>query len=356
MLFEMNVKQKLMKMKNLKTNDRSQTGTRFVVLIAMCLSLSMMSCSDDPVLPTDDNDDGWIKPQGLYFQNGLYKDFQISGSLVEANTSGYQVELFDPEDNKETKRPLILLSPGGGWSSHSHLSSIKGMAFDLAKRGYVSGIVKYSLGTQEELSDPQKSVNLFLKGVQEQRETIRFFKANAEDYGIDPNNIFIGGWSSGAHISFANAFTDSREEFESMPDSDTKTATLNAIDAMGLDGDGNLDQSNSVKGALIMMGFFYSIDIIDENDVSLIMINHEKARIVADGTLIADQFEYENTNFFGTTSMYEKALDVGYVDGDNLEYILMDEWINVSNYEPNIAVLTSDNYDSIANFFYNNLD
>lgn len=121
--------------------------------------------------------------------------------------------IYSPQGDLNTCRPLILWAHGGGFTGGSYLEQkTTDMMQQLARKGYVAVAMRYRL------SSPTTSTTLqyqeaMIKGVQDMIAAIRFIRANANAFGIDTSQIFIGGSSAGAIIANHTAFMDLSEAF-----------------------------------------------------------------------------------------------------------------------------------------------
>ena len=124
------------------------------------------------------------------------------------------MDIFEPNGDTLDQRPLIILCFGGGFldGSKDHWS-IRLLAQELAKRGFVTATIDYRLGMN--IFDRFLAMRGVYRGVQDGRSAVRFFRAdadNANTYRIDPNHIYIGGHSSGAFIALHNLYMDKDSE------------------------------------------------------------------------------------------------------------------------------------------------
>ena len=82
--------------------------------------------------------------------------------------------------------------------------------------GYVAASVDYRLGWEPNCPTQEGRVNTLInaayRGVQDARTAIRYFKANAETFGIDSNKIMIFGQGTGGYITLATASLDKYSE------------------------------------------------------------------------------------------------------------------------------------------------
>ncbi|MBK8347541.1 MAG: alpha/beta hydrolase [Saprospiraceae bacterium] len=124
------------------------------------------------------------------------------------------MNIFQPTGDTLSKRPVVIVCFGGGFitGSKDHWS-IRLLAQELAKRGFVTAVIDYRLGMN--IFDGDLSMRAVYRGVQDGRSAVRFFKANAagsNTYKIDPDQIYIGGHSAGAFVATHNAYLDKEAE------------------------------------------------------------------------------------------------------------------------------------------------
>ncbi len=86
--------------------------------------------------------------------------------------------------------PCVVVIHGGGWAGGNRtVHDVHTWTF--AQRGYVSATVGYRLVPKA----------LFPAQVEDVKCAVRFLRANAAKYGIDPRRIGAIGFSAGAHLS-----------------------------------------------------------------------------------------------------------------------------------------------------------
>jgi len=124
------------------------------------------------------------------------------------------MNIFQPAGDTLRKRPVVIICFGGGFvaGSKDHWS-IRLLAQELAKRGFVTAVIDYRLGMN--IFDEELSKRAVYRGVQDGRSAVRFFKADAAGlnlYKTDPDQIYIGGHSAGAFVATHNAYLDKESE------------------------------------------------------------------------------------------------------------------------------------------------
>ena len=112
------------------------------------------------------------------------------------------LDIYQPSEPPSRPRPAIVLIHGGGWSSFDK-STMRGMGNFLARSGYVAVSVDYRLLRGNENTWPAQ-----LDDVQ---RAVRWLRANAGKYDIDPNHIGAFGHSAGAQLAALLGMEDTRD-------------------------------------------------------------------------------------------------------------------------------------------------
>ena len=116
-------------------------------------------------------------------------------SLEYKNQKGATLTIYVPEkiENpaKET-RPAVLITPGGGYS---YVSPREGecVALRFATAGFNAAVLNYSVEENAKFPRPLCEAAL----------AIAYLKENADSYGIDPERVFICGFSAGGHLALS---------------------------------------------------------------------------------------------------------------------------------------------------------
>lgn len=126
--------------------------------------------------------------------------------------------LLDVYRNKHhpTGCPILIYVHGGGWSTVSNKDHQgKPLMLHLAARGWVCFAPNYRLSPRATFPDHIVDV----------KKAIAWVRANAEQFGGDPNFIVIGGGSAGGHLSALAALTPNDAEYQpGFEDADTSLA------------------------------------------------------------------------------------------------------------------------------------
>ena len=174
-----------------------------------------------------------------------YLSTKIS-SLAYGTASSSEVgDIYLPNYNgkpipaNSTSRPAVIVVHGGGGTSGSRASTREIQTSQLlAAHGYVAFNIDYRIGS------------IYPKNIQDWRLAVRYLRANAATYGIDPNHIGITGGSFGGFCSaFMSGITNGQRTI--WPDSN---ASYNNI-SLDTDGQGHPElYSGDVQCAFDMYG------------------------------------------------------------------------------------------------------
>jgi len=106
------------------------------------------------------------------------------------------LDIYAPKDLKKPA-PTIVFIHGGGWSG-GNKEEYKVYNIDFAKRGYVTASINYRLS----------QVAPYPAAVQDCKCAIRWLRAHASEYNIDPNKIGVIGGSAGGYLALMLGYTD----------------------------------------------------------------------------------------------------------------------------------------------------
>ena len=132
-------------------------------------------------------------------------DSLIHDADVEYSNVGARVamDIVRPKAASPEKRPAVLLVHGGGFRRGNRQSYLP-VAIRLAQRGYVAATASYRLAPRHQ----------FPAAVEDVKAAVRFLRANADKYGIDPDHIGAMGGSAGGHLVLFLGLTPNVAEFE----------------------------------------------------------------------------------------------------------------------------------------------
>lgn len=109
-------------------------------------------------------------------------------AYVPDGDSSQRLDLYLPEKPGDKPLPLLVWVHGGGWLGGSKKEN-PGIRFT-ARGEYASASVEYRFSDKA----------IFPAQIQDCQAAIRFLRANAKQYNIDPDHIGIWGASAGGHL------------------------------------------------------------------------------------------------------------------------------------------------------------
>lgn len=121
---------------------------------------------------------------------GKEMELKMSIMLQNGNSEMRLAIGCDDEGDDKTPKPAILWVPGGGYRGCDKNLMVAEMAF-LADAGYVVASMYYRSSAEGHMPDQIVDVET----------AVRFLRAHAEEYEIDPERIGIIGRSAGGHLS-----------------------------------------------------------------------------------------------------------------------------------------------------------
>jgi len=147
-------------------------------------------------------------PENVSFERGI--------EYAKPGGEALQLDLAEPKTGSGPggPYPAILCIHGGGFRAGTRESYDK-LCVTLAGHGYVAATITYRLAP----------AHPFPAAVQDCKAAVRWLRANAGKYHIDPARIGVTGGSAGGHLAQFLGVTAGVKEFE---------------------GEGNLDQSSAV--------------------------------------------------------------------------------------------------------------
>lgn len=128
----------------------------------------------------------------------------VEQNVAYATVKGYTLHLdvYEPPDFRAQTHPAVVLIHGGGWTSLDK-STMRTMGQFLARSGFVAFAVDYRLFQDHENRWPAQ-----LDDVQ---RAVRWIRANAAKYGVNPDRIGAFGHSAGAQLAALLGMEDTRD-------------------------------------------------------------------------------------------------------------------------------------------------
>jgi len=130
------------------------------------------------------------------------------------------LDLFTPE--KDGTYPGVLVVHGGGWQNGDK-TKFRAMCQQLALHGYVAACVGYRLSNEAR----------FPGALHDLKAAVRWMRAQASKYKIDPARIAALGGSAGGHLVGLLATTSQLERFEGEGGNPEQSSAIQAAVVLG---------------------------------------------------------------------------------------------------------------------------
>jgi acetyl esterase/lipase len=165
----------------------------------------------------------------LSFQNAVVADdpsLAIPASVMFEEDISYSspggerlaLDMARPKDAKGLS-PAIVCIHGGGFRAGNRQHH-DALCIQLAERGYVAVTVTYRLAPKHQ----------FPAAVNDVKAAVRWLRANAAKYGIDPNRIGATGDSAGGHLALFLGLTGDVAEFDAAAGGNTdQSSRVNCV-------------------------------------------------------------------------------------------------------------------------------
>lgn len=136
-----------------------------------------------------------------------------------------QLDVYRPKQD-ERPLPAVICIHGGGWYKGDR-SSMRNLAQGLAARGFVGVTISYRLSGEAK----------FPAQIHDCKASVRFLRANAKRFGIDPNAIGVTGLSAGGHLAALLTTSGGVPELEGNGGHSEQSSTVQDCMAMGAQSD-----------------------------------------------------------------------------------------------------------------------
>jgi len=172
----------------------------FAALLAAVLVLG--ACSSVPA------------PSGaapLRYRDAIFDGVDVTSNLTygsapgqDGNPEALQLDMYQPAGDAVAHRPAVVWVHGGGYSGGDKASGFGPVVGNLfAKSGYVVVSINYRLlaapqGCTGSSAGAQRCVDAATGAIHDAQAAVRWLRANADAYRLDPSRIGIGGESAGA--------------------------------------------------------------------------------------------------------------------------------------------------------------
>jgi len=142
-----------------------------------------------------------------------YKDIEYK----RIGDSSLKLNIYKPKKLNRSA-PCLIFIHGGGWRTGKR-SDYLPYLIDFAKQGYVTATISYRLIKKAKFPAAVKDVKC----------AVKWIRAHAQDYLIDPDKIAVVGGSAGGHLSMMIGYSSDDPEFDGECDFDSVSSQVQAV-------------------------------------------------------------------------------------------------------------------------------
>ena len=142
-----------------------------------------------------------------------YKDivYKIAGNDT------LKLDIYQPKGLKKP-RPVLIFIHGGGWRKGKKEDYLLYL-IDFAKRGYITATISYRLIPQAR----------YPAAVEDAKCAVRWIRAHAADYLIDPGKMAVIGGSAGGHLALMIGYSSDERALDGRCSADTVSSRVQAV-------------------------------------------------------------------------------------------------------------------------------
>ena len=224
-----------------------------------------------------------VRYNDLYFSNVDISNDIVYGTNTTLGGTTHQLvmDVYEPKADTETKRPLIIIAHGGGFTG-GNKSDMSAVATFFARSGYVVASINYRL--LDIAVTPENIKKATMQATFDMKAAIRFFRkdeVSTNTYKVDINNIFIGGYSAGAFMALHAGYLKSGVEISQLDTSTRDYINTNG----GIEGNsGNQGFSSNAKGVLNISGALLKASFVSPNEPILYSVHGTNDTVVPYGS------------------------------------------------------------------------
>lgn len=133
------------------------------------------------------------------------RDVDVLTDVVYGTGGGrpLKLDIIRPKNLPSAPMPVLVWIHGGAWMAGNKRSGV-GLLAPFAKRGYFCAAIEYRFSQEA----------LFPAQIEDCKCAIRYLRAHAEEYRIDPNRIGVWGASAGGHLAALLGASGDAKELE----------------------------------------------------------------------------------------------------------------------------------------------
>lgn len=245
-------------------STRSRRGRAVVAIVATLVVLVSLSAACEPSAPfsyfTTVPTPTGVAP--MRYRDPVFSNVTVTSNVgwssapdLNGNPVALSLDMYQPAGDTATQRPALVVAHSGGFYVHTKTDAVSvDFARYFASLGYVVISINYRLlakvdcGTLSGLiTDSSGCKVAAMAATSDGQAAVRWLRANAATYRIDPNRIAMSGDSAGAIMSILAGML---ADVPANPDDPASIAAMAGAPA----NTSNLDQSSEVQAWVSISG------------------------------------------------------------------------------------------------------
>ncbi len=190
------------------------------------------------------------------------------------------LDIYEPTGDVHNLRPVILFVHAGGFAlGNRNHDDMVAFCDSFARMGYVTATMDYRKGFYVLSNADLHSTRAAYRGLQDGRSAIRYLRANATTYGIDPSKVYIAGSSAGAFVALHSIYMTAPNEKPPFAEEVDYSNLIfpffyTAPDLGPVDRGSNLGQSGTPNAVISLWGAVNDLALISPADAQPIFLAH----------------------------------------------------------------------------------
>ncbi|MGB1309352.1 MAG: PKD domain-containing protein [Oceanihabitans sp.] len=210
----------------------------------------------------------------------------ILGVESITTTQNLLMDIYLPDGDTNTLRPVIVFAHGGGFViGNKQHDDMVALCETYAKKGYVTVSIDYRQGFFVLGNVNMHAIRAVYRGIQDGKTAVRFMRANAATYGVDSSKVYFVGSSAGSFIGLHGIYMDEANEKPSQAGIVNYTnATIpffhTTPDLGPLDIGENLNKKGEADAVVSLWGAIQNTNLIKAQDTEPVLLVHGDSDIV----------------------------------------------------------------------------
>jgi acetyl esterase/lipase len=153
----------------------------------------------------------------------------VEDNITYGKAGDVELKLDLARPQGEGPFPALVFIHGGGWAQGNR-QGYRGPIQEAARRGYVAVTIDYRLMQFDRAKkETTTATPIFPAQIHDAKAAVRWVRANAQKYHVDPQRIGVTGGSAGGHLSLLVGLTDPASGLEGNSGNPQQSSRVQAV-------------------------------------------------------------------------------------------------------------------------------